>query len=50
MARNEKRRAWNKAKALGYVRVMPDIKERIYASGSEMELTRILITARHMMK
>lgn len=50
MARNEKRKAWNTAKALGYTNVMPDIKKRIYASESETELTRILTTARHMMK
>lgn len=50
MARSEKRKAWNVAKQLEYIRVIPDIKKRIYASESETELTRILTTARHMMK
>lgn len=50
MARNEKRKAWNVAKQLGYTKVMSDIKERIYAAASETELIRILATARHMMR
>lgn len=36
------------AEELGYLEVMPDIKSRIMAAKSEAEITRILVTARHM--
>lgn len=49
MSKNEKRRAYNTAKALGYESVMPDIKRRIYAAETEAEVTRIMVTARHKM-
>lgn len=47
--RQYKRHAYNVAKALGYLAVYPDIKERIYGATTEREVTRVLITARHMM-
>lgn len=45
-----KRNAYNTAKQLGYEKVMPDIKARIYACHTEEEITRVLITARHAME
>ena len=49
MSKNEKRRYYNTAKALGYESVMPDIKRRIYAAETEAEVIRVMTTARHMM-
>ena len=49
MTKNEKRRYYNMAKTLGYERVMPDIKQRIYAAETEAEVIRVMTTARHKM-
>lgn len=48
MAKKDKRAAYLIALQLKYDKVLPDIKERIYAAESESEITRILVTARHM--
>lgn len=48
--RNMKRDAYNIARELGYERVMPDIKQRIYACSTETEITRIMYNARHLMR
>ena len=40
---------YNMARALGYEKVMPDIKERIYAAVMESDVSRIMATARNML-
>ena len=42
MERQIKRDYFRKAKQLGYLDVMPDIKERIYASERETNIIRIM--------
>ena len=49
MERQIKRDYFRKAKQLGYLDVMPDIKKRIYASERETNILRIMTTARHLM-
>lgn len=44
-----KRRTYDTAKQLGYERIMPDIKCRIYTAESEDDVSRIMTTARHKM-
>ena len=43
-----KRKAYLIAKQLGYEKLMPNIKSRIYSCTTQEEITRVLITARHM--
>ena len=47
--RQFKRRTYDAAKQLGYERIVPDIKCRIYTAESENEVSRIMTTARHKM-
>lgn len=47
--RKYKREMINNARSLGYMRVMPDIEQRILEAATESEVIRIMITARHLM-
>lgn len=47
--RSLKLKTWQIARALGYVRVMPDIKTRIYEAVTEADVYRVMATARHLM-
>ena len=49
MARKIKRSYFNIAKSLGYLAVMPDIKEKIYSAETERDIAHIMATARHLM-
>lgn len=44
--RQFKRRAYQIGVALGYLNIMPDLRDRIYSAVTEDEVTRILTTCR----
>lgn len=46
---NYKRSHYKAGRELGYERVMPDLKLRIFSCKSEDEVDRVMVTCRHLM-
>ena len=47
---NYKRSMCKAARELGYERVMPDVRQRIFACKDEVEISNIMSTCRHLMR